>query len=468
MLLSTKMRIVKKNFLQFCFVAILLVGYILAINLSGVQGIPGFVGPLLVKMDVHPLNIYIIFPLLLFIVFIFLFNKISETLYRKSIFLILSFFILFAFLFNISVAMIDGGISMLGQPFTRTSLEYYGDIAKIGNPLVFLENYVSLMPSLAMHAQSRPPGPILFLWLGSQVFGAGLLKSALWVIFISSLSVIPLYLLTKDICGQKASIYSLALYAFTPSVVLYTATSITAVNAFFILTSTYLFFKAMTTRGLFYPILSGISLAASIFMTFFEHGVIIIFFAIIAFYHLKKHSNIKEYFFRIGTVAVTFCSFYILLFVSTGFNIIQCVITAYNMLAQQAKDSPGQNSYLYWFLGKPVAFFLFIGIPVTTLYFKELYKIVRKYVKKFYVNDLDVYGVFVVASILILFVSDLPALKGEVERTWLSLVPFIIIPAAKNLSDLIVWGKTTMPLYMTLVLLFLQVVIFESIFYTSW
>ena len=110
--------------------------------------------------------------------------------------------------------MIDGYQEVNGQyipaflePYTRTSLEYYGDVPKVDAVGVqsFLRDYAKpeLFQTLSLHSQTHPPGGILFLWMASKCFGYNLLTAALASICFTSITVIPIYWLAKDLYGDS-------------------------------------------------------------------------------------------------------------------------------------------------------------------------------------------------------------------------------------------------------------------------
>ena len=151
---------------------------------------------------------------------IFLQQSVSSTqLYVISI----GFFLII----SISVAMIDGYREVAGQqlpallePYTRTRYEYYSDVPRVNQVglLSFIRDYAKpeLFSTLSGHAQTHPPGGILFLWIISKLFGYNLLAASLGSIVFTSLTIIPIYLLAKELYGESIGRYTLALFLITP------------------------------------------------------------------------------------------------------------------------------------------------------------------------------------------------------------------------------------------------------------
>ena len=80
--------------------------------------------------------------------------------------------------------------------------------------------------------------------------------------------------------------------------------------------------------------------------------------------------------------------------------------------------------------------------------------------------ELDTYTAAYVIALLVIDFATLFTL--EVERIWLFMVPFIIIPAAKNLKAYMELKRSVNIFYWVTGLLCLQILIFEIKLYTYW
>src|SRR5262245_19967394 len=189
-------------------------------------------------------------------------------------------------LIGLSVSMIDGYREVNGQrlpaflePYSRTKLEYYGDVPtvqQLGVRLI-LRDYPKpeLFSTLSQHSQTHPPGGVLFLWLVSKCFGYNLLSASLASITLTSLTVIPMYLLARTLYGESVGRYALPLFLLMPNFVMFTTTSMDGPFSVLPILSVYLFYKALQgeaivddSRSIFvrhtslplYAILTGIAL----------------------------------------------------------------------------------------------------------------------------------------------------------------------------------------------------------------
>ena len=135
------------------------------------------------------LSIWILPALVVLISFLLLCRKVflQQAISTTQLFLISIGFLL---AISVSVAMIDGYREVAGrqlpafqEPYTRTNYEYYGDVPKVDQVGLwsFLRDYAKpeLFSTLSGHAQTHPPGGILFLWIVSKLFGYNLLGASL-------------------------------------------------------------------------------------------------------------------------------------------------------------------------------------------------------------------------------------------------------------------------------------------------
>ncbi len=377
---------------------------------------------------------------------------------------ILSFLVI-----GISVAMIDGYQEVDGQhipaflePYTRTSLEYYGDVPKVDAVgfQSFLRDYAKpeLFQTLSLHSQTHPPGGILFLWMASKCFGYNLLTAALATICFTSISVIPIYWLAKDLYGEAVGRYATVLFLIMPSFVMFTTTSMDGPFSVFPIVSVYLFYKATSSRSTLYAVLTGISLGFGMFMTF-STVFIGMFFGVVTLLTLmmdrKRFKGVLTSLFIAGAV---FAAFYLLMFAVSGFNLFDVLMAAIEK--DENLMGTGYESisrYFHVSVANLFAFLIGIGIPITIVWSNQIPRMFRRR---------DIYAIGYFISLLVIAFSTLYTM--EVERIWIYMAPFVVIPVAKYLRDLCDDQQRTSPFYWVAGLLCLQLILFEATMYTYW
>ena len=392
---------------------------------------------------------------------------------------------------HISVAQIDGyreikregektRILTLLEPYTRTSLEYYGDVPRVDELGIrrFLRDYSKpeLFDTLSGHTRTHPPGGVLFLWHVSGLFGYNLVSASLVSILFTALTVRPIYRLGEHLYGEKVGRYALLLFLITPNFVMFTGTSMDGPFSVFPILSVYLFYKARDQETIPdqkwhefrpYSLLTGLSLALGMFMTY-STVVIGVFFCVLA---LLERKQFVQYLKVLLFAASGFIGFYLLLFVLTGFRPIEALWAA--IKKDEAGMGTGYESigrYLHLSFANLFAFLIGVGLPITTVWFRQLTSALKDWKQSLVGgvfnadtrhNTLDTFLIGFLITLLLFTFSTLFTM--EVERIWIFMVPFFVIPVAKHLV-----ARPMSDLYWVMGILVAQLIIGEALLYTYW
>jgi len=161
---------------------------------------------------------------------------------------------------------------------------------------------------------------------------------------------------------------------------------------------------------------------------------------------------------------VTFAGFYLLMFALTGFNLFEA------LWASIQKDEAGMGTgyetigrYFHLNVANLFAFLIGIGIPLTTVWIRQL---VRTIWHARSGGTLDIYIIGYPISLLAIAFSTLFTM--EVERIWIFMAPFIVIPVAKYLYERCEQRGSLADFYWVAGLLCVQLVLFEVMLYTYW
>ena len=282
------------------------------------------------------LSIWIFPALIILTTFLLLYRKIflQQSMPSIPLFLIsIGFFLAI----SISVAMIDGYREVNGQqlpaflePYTRTRYEYYSDVPKVDQVglLPFIRDYAKpeLFSTLSGHPQTHPPGGILFLWIVSKFFGYNLLAASLGSVVFTSLAVIPIYLLAKELYGESIGRYTLALFLITPNFVMFAGTSMDGPFTVFPILSLYLFYKGKgSEQAIRYGFLTGISLSCGMLMTYSTVFIGLFFNVAMLLTLIVDRKEFRRILTLLLIAGVTFTAFYLLIFLFTGFNLLEAL-----------------------------------------------------------------------------------------------------------------------------------------------
>lgn len=399
---------------------------------------------------------------------------------------------------NISVAQIDGfreigtedepkRISALLEPYTRLSLEYYGDVPRIDELglRVFLRDFSKpeLFDTLSGHTRTHPPGGVVFLWLVSKIFGYNLLSASLVSVLFTALTVIPIYKLAERLYDEKVALYALLLFLITPNFVMFTTTSMDGPFSVFPILSLYLFYEAReretapdmalaTFRP--YSLLTGISLALGMFMTY-STVVVGVFLCVIA---LLERKRFVQYLKVLAFAATGFIGFYLLLSILTGFQPIEAIWAAIK------KDEAGMGTgfesidrYFHLSFANLFAFLIGVGIPITTVWLRQIVTTVKEWKQNSVSPELknnqpripwifnpEKSDTFIIGFLITLLYFTFSTLfTMEVERIWIFMAPFFVIPVAKYLT-----ARPRSDLYWVAGMLVVQLIISEVLLYTYW
>jgi len=399
---------------------------------------------------------------------------------------------------NVSVALIDGyreieqegetnRVLGLLEPYTRTSLEYYGDVPRVDELGLgaFLRDYSKpeLFDTLSGHTRTHPPGGVLFLWFFSKIFSYNLVSASLISIIFTALAVIPIYYLGERLYGEKVARYALLLFLITPNFVMFTGTSMDGPFSVFPILSVYLFYEARARETLPdqtwhefrpYSLLTGLSLAVGMFMTY-STVVVGVFLCVVP---LLERKRFVQYLKVLLSAASGFIGFYLILFVLTGFRPIEA------LLAAIAKDEMGMGTgyeslsrYLHLSFANLFAFLIGVGLPITTVWLRQVVSAIAEWrgealslVRERYDPRIpwilrhEKLDSFVIGFLItLLFFTFSTLFTMEVERIWIFMVPFFVIPVAKHLVD-----RSTSDLYWVSGILVAQLIVGEVLLYTYW
>ena len=376
--------------------------------------------------------------------------------------------IAFVVALNVTTAMVRGGVPALWEPFSRiqpeAKLEYFADISRVDpSPIAFVRNYRKLVPTLSAHATTHPPGPILYLWAVSRVFGNGIVAAVLATIIGTALSIYPFSLLARTILGPATSRYAVAMYAVTPALVLFGATSMDGVFMFFPLLATYFFHRSWSHKPVLYSILTGLALSAAMFFTFISFCIGFIF-TVEAILSIRYPALSRRIWRNLVYAGLTFAFVYWLLFLLTNYNLIR----AFN-LARQAASAYRSELYpdLWHYLSVSVAnlaaFLIGVGVITVTFWWREIAEAWAAWRAK---RPTDLLSIAL--SVVVIVLAFATIFTGETERTWLFLVPLAIPAAARHLDRYQNANPRSPACCVVLTLLFTQALATELFLNTIW
>jgi hypothetical protein len=356
--------------------------------------------------------------------------------------------------------------------YKQKALEYWGDVPRVerwGGVQAFLEKYSTsaYFDRLSFHAATHPPGGVLFLWLVTRPFGQSLAAAVIATVAFTGLSLLPLFLLARRLHGEPVARRAVALYLMVPNVVLFTTTSMDGPFSVFPIASLWLFYEAAFARSgaraAWLGVALGAAMALSAFMTYATCLMGLFFGVVATLSFFADRERFRRMAAALAAAVATFAALFVALQLVTGFKPLEALRRSI------ARDQEGMGTgyesierFLQIGLCNLLAFLLAAGIPLTVLWLSELRHAVAA-------RPPGAGGVFVAASGAALLIAAFSTLfTAEVERIWLFLVPWLVVPAASRLYE---WRRSTgseLPFFTAAILLCAQTVVFEVVLNTRW
>jgi hypothetical protein len=361
----------------------------------------------------------------------------------------------------VSVAMIDGGPAALVGPFAaRADLEYWSAAERVSDPIAFVRSYPGVLGRLPMHAQTHPPGGILFFRAVRGAFGPGPWPAAWAVIAFGVVNAMIVFGWARRVGGPGAARRAAALFVVAPGVVLFTATSTDAVFAAPLIASMACFDEAIASTSRRSPLwgtLSGLMLGVAGFFTYSVAvaGLFCVIAATVAIWS-KPRAVILA-----GTGALMgFVVFHAVLWVATGFDPVATFRAAlghsHRIMAGTAHEEWARHAHLS--VANLAAFLIGAGLPL-----------VAAAVGRVPTSESGrPHRLAIATALTLLIASCVPAYTLEVERIWIFVVPLVAIVAAVRLdaADDNRGDVTTSVLAVGLAAL--QTIVMEVILVTYW
>ncbi|NOZ64866.1 MAG: hypothetical protein GXO71_08130 [Caldiserica bacterium] len=368
---------------------------------------------------------------------------------KLSLYILLALLLIFTFLVKISFQYLnplglEGNIIVLSYPwisgyFTESQVmkmnrEYFSDYPdkvtyyhpKLHPPLMTLLcrgttklfYYSPFLTrsflTLSSHSILDARGVFQFLenkekWHLRDYQKAALIFMGILLPFLSSLGIIPLFLLLRK---EKNALPLTLLYPFIPSLLLFSPT-LEEFLPLFVILSLY-FFNQKNRTGYF---LSGLSIAIG---SLFSLSLLLILPFILLF---ERNRDSSLYLYSLSGFLATIFLFQAL----TGFSLFKYLFhllpafTEKGRVAYLGIAAPGR-SYFFWIFYNPFEFFTFVGIPLSYLFFLGLPSLSPS-------NKLAFLGVFV-------FLNFSGISLSEVGRLWIFLSPLLFLSAAKGANKI--------------------------------
>lgn len=425
-----------------------------------------------------PLSVVVIFTILY--LWVQKQNKLSR---YKEIMFILSI-VLITFLFQLSLVYFSRfGITILFQRMTHPGINgYFSSAVKMKDNPRLLQDFPKNLYKLDQHARGHPPGSMIFLQniiiifennqiLTNSVLNvtrspnndskvlwnklsrperAAALFSAFFMHFLASLSVVPVYFITKKIIDHQSAIKAVFLYAVIPSLSFF-ALIFDPFYAIIPILSFLLFYSGITHKKLISVFLAGLVSSLGLF---FSLSILPSLAAGLIYFAIYIYKNKLKYWkYLILSYLSGFMGFQALL-ISLGYNILY---SAHEVIRHQAP-----REYLDWVIFNPYDFFVYLGLPISLLFIYLFYKNFKQ--KELLKNpSAGLMAAFCIPFIALILTG---ASRGEVGRIWIPMMFIPVIMVAGCITNKLKWNN--LQFILLFLLISIQVIIMEEFWVPVW
>jgi hypothetical protein len=384
-----------------------------------------------------------IFPISIMLL-IFLVSLSKKIQSKEKLFLFL--LVILGFLLQISLLFYSrAGLGVMLHRITNPMINGYFTVSLGISSIDLIKTFNQSLGSFPMYAKFHPPlailffsalncisnllGPLFFLVEKMSVTHLDVLKtwqilssgqkltalySGFFIALLSYLTLVPIYFSAKLLYSKSVAIKAVILFMFIPSVLLFTPLN-DVFLPLFSASSLYLLLVAFKTKNSLLFFFSGLVLSIAIYfsLTFLP---VILLFVLIFLLRFKKEFILKLKLFICFLVGLFVMP---ALFFFLGLNSLEMFFK----MMQFHETAQHERQYFTWLFYNFYDFFIFLGIPLATIFLAEAYLCIRN---KFRKTDF----LFLAFLITILIVDLTGSVRAETARIWLPYIPFLIIPAA--------------------------------------
>ena len=254
----------------------------------------------------------------------------------------------------------------------------------------------------------------------------------LFLILLASASVIPAYLLAREILSPKAAVWALGFSATIPSMHLFSP-GIDQTFSLYSLLLSLLILRAIKRKSRSYAFVFGLVFYLALSFTLAFLALVIFFLAALVLVALRERGKFRDYLSGWPLIIFALLGFFLpvlILKIALGYNSLSGFYAAFRADRLFYAKGVGR-SYWKWLGMNPVMFITFLGIPAAGLWLSGALKDTLRLISAGGRRQLTVNGrifaltFFIIMILLIISGRNL----GEVERLWVFLMPLGILAA---------------------------------------
>lgn len=308
--------------------------------------------------------------------------------------------------------------------------EFKKDIPAFAGIADTMRNYVSRMPTLEWYGQHYPPGNLILLEIEKAIRLPGLAKGL--VALLTALSVVPLVKLAEELrLDAPATSAAAAMFAMSTSVLVLCTINTTSLLLFPATLCLWTLARALRTGSIEAAAWLGFSFFVYLFFSFSASivGVLMALTTLLAWWAgVTRFRNIVAT--AVASLAVL-VGCVALLNIATGFNLIECFVTAVRG-HQDQQGNGGFDDARRWLLRSTgnVLAYLISTVPLCVLAIAAFARNARRLR-----DDAGMARSLFVALVVTIVLAGFSGLfYVETERIWIFLTPALALAAGHELA----------------------------------
>jgi len=351
-----------------------------------------------------------------------------------------------AALLALAAAALEDGPRAWWGPFDYAG-EYPAGAGAVGAVPTFLRDFPEVLPSLPSHAQGHPAGAMVFYALVARVH-PGIATAALATVAVGALGAMAAGALARDELGESGGRWALALWALSPGVLLYVATSADAVFATVLAGAALAAHRGLLRRSLAWTVAGGALLWAAAMVTY-AAALLLPFLLVRALGRVRGQAAWVVGWAALSAAVVLGCA--AALWLLSGYDPVAAARAAQR--AYRAAPGSAGRALWQWLPGDLLAFGGMLGVPLLAALAVRMAAVVRERAWA---------SLEVAAAASLLAAACWGFSKGEVERIFQFLVPLVLVAAVRQLQA---W-RVRLPVVAALLLA--QTLVVQALFVTRW
>jgi hypothetical protein len=201
--------------------------------------------------------------------------------------------------------------------------DFLQDAARVDDAWVFLRDYVATMPTLSLHGQHYPPGPMLYLHAWGAVFGLTPFVSGVAILCAFAAAALVVHEALREIASERAARQGALLLVCAPTVLDHAAS---ALDAVFLLAAAISWWIALRAFKPGNSVALAAVLGAALYVTtLMSFSALPVGLAIAVFAVLQSQDDRRGAWTRLAIVGASYAACALLVYGVNGFALWDCL-----------------------------------------------------------------------------------------------------------------------------------------------